>query len=704
MTGKIVGIGPFIGGLNIHDDPTAVDDKELVEALNVELDFDGSLKSRPPIVDSGVRMPLGATGNINLLGYYFAAGNVPYLIGSDGLSKTYYFDGAWHLITSTFSATAMAQFNGQAWLLSGNGVANPGGSWTPAGGFVADANMPRGTVLVAHKFRLWVAPGLLAPANSTRLYYSNVLGQPTFWPVAPSFIDIGAGDGQDIVQVVIYYNNLLIFRSTSIYSFQFSSDITAGIISQVVPGVGLDNASAIAISESSIYFTFEYRAYVFINNRVMTINDKAPFAALTQTGMYRDTTVSIFNQRVIFSYYDTMYVYSIRTQTWTRWRSTANGPIGKIISLEGPSTFPTAICHSSANVPNVPVTTNGVLNPSPQTNLTGWNPLGGTVATAAGQGVRGNNAARLTTDGSATTGIAIGASSGGITVVAGTTITPGVSIKFVAGRTFKLTLQFVNSAGVQVGPTYADPNFLTLPDGSYHNLVGQSYVVPATATRLRLTATALPGTVGTANNIYFDEATTQGTGMVADYFDGSKASTGTDTYAWTGTAFASTSTHTVTVRSATTLTITDGLTTAAENFQCVVQTKNFNYDQSSKYKRLFWWGADVVFRGQLVAVANPIVFSGSVTWGQLLTRTWGQLLAFTWGQPASPLLSVSTTTNTAGTGSTRKFIKLNKGLRFRQINYQLTFSTDGSVSSAPVRLFSLTTFVALKETASQMVT
>lgn len=700
MTGKIVGIGPFIGGLNIHDDPTAVDDKELVEALNVELDFDGSLRSRPPIVDSGVRMPLGNSGNIKLLGYYFAAGNVPYLIGSDGLSSTYYFDGAWHLITATFAASAMAQFDSKAWLLSPIGEVDPGGYWTPAGGFVAQPNMPRGSVLVAHKFRLWVAPGLLAPTNSTRLYYSAVLGQPTFWAVAPDFIDIGAGDGQDIVQVVIYYNNLLIFRSTSIYSFQFSSDITAGIISQVVPGVGLDNAAAIVISESSIYFTFEYRAYVFINNRVMTINDKAPFGALTQTGMYRDITVSLFNQRVIFSYYDTMYVYNIRTQTWTRWRSTANGPIGKIIALEGPSTFPTAICHSSSNVPNVPVTTNGVSNPSVQTNLTGWTASAApmVLARTAAQGVRGNFAAQVTVTAPATVTLGIGSSaSSAVACTAGTTIVPAVSVKSSTSRTVSFVVRFFNAANAQVSQ-YTDGTPLALVPNVYGRWTGAPVVVPATATHM-IIGISLTMTAG--QTVYVDEATTVG---AEAYFDGSTASTATDTYAWTGTAFGSTSTHTVTTRSAKTLTITDGLTTAAEVFQCVVQTKNFNYDQSSKYKRLFWWGADVVFRGQLVAVANPIVFSGSVTWGQLLSRTWGQLLAFTWAQPASPVLSVTTAINTTGTGSTRKFIKLNKGLRFRQISYTLTFSTDGSVSSAPVRLFSLTTFVSLKETASQSVT
>lgn len=513
MPGQLVEVGPFIGGLNLHDDPTAVQDKELVECLNFELDFDGSLKNRPPIVDSGVTMPLGATGNVTLLGYYFAAGNVPYLIASDGLNSTYYFDGsAWHLLTATIAATTMVQFNGQAWLLAPIGSANPGGKWTPGGGFSAEPNMPKGTVMIANKFRLWVAPGLNAPTNSTRLYYSNVLGQPTFWQASPDFIDIGAGDGQDIVQVIVYYNNILIFRSTSIYSFQFSSDITAGIISLVVPGVGLDSAGAVVLFESQLYFLFENRAYVFINNRVETINDKVPFSAVSQANIYLPTTVSLFNNRVIFSYYDTMYVYSLRTQTWTRWRSSVNGAIGKIIALEGPAAFPTAITHSSGAVP---------------------------------------------------------------------------------------------AGGGRVAKTY---------------------------------------------------------------------------------------------------TIIDGATNAAETMQCIAQTKNFSYQASSKYKRLFWWGADAVFRGQVTAIATPIVFNYAVTWGQLLATTWHTLLSFTWGQPISGTLAVQTVANTSGSGSTRKFIKLMKSLRFRQINFRLVFNTDGSSSTAPVRLFSLATFVNPKETVSKQVT
>jgi hypothetical protein len=53
----------------------------------------------------------------------------------------------------------MTQFDGKAWMTAPFGSSQNGGYWTPTGGFVADANMPKGDVLVAYKFRLFVAGG-----------------------------------------------------------------------------------------------------------------------------------------------------------------------------------------------------------------------------------------------------------------------------------------------------------------------------------------------------------------------------------------------------------------------------------------------------------------------------------------------------------------------------------------------------------------
>lgn len=150
-----------------------------------------------------------------------------------------------------------------------------------------------------------------------------------------------------------------------------------------------------------------------------------------------------------------------------------------------------------------------------------------------------------------------------------------------------------------------------------------------------------------------------------------------------------------------TLHISEELGTDTETFQCILQTKNYTYDASSVFKRLFWWGVDAIFRGTVTGLVTPVTYNFAVTWGQLRLAgtTWGDLLNFTWGQPSSDLPIVET--QRTGGAAIRKFVKFNKGLRFRQINFKVTFDTDGSTNSAPVRLFSLMTYVRAKQRVSK---
>jgi hypothetical protein len=515
VPGEAVQIGPFSGGLNTYSDPTAVADNELVVCENLELDLDGSLKSRPPISDIGVNFPLGASGNMELLGYYYADENVPYLLASDGLSSTYYLSGdSWILITNTVAASAMAQFNGKAWLLSPQGGANPGGSWDPVGGFVAVADMPHGEVIVAYKFRLWVAAGKNAATNSTRLYFSNLLGVTPFWPTTAEFIDVGAGDGQSIVQLTIYYNSLLIFRTNSIYGFSYQSDPASGVVSNVVPGIGLESRDCLVSYESYLYFFYDGRAYEFINNRASQINTPVPFVSSNQAGVYKPFAVSSFNRRIIFSFYDVMYSFNLRNRTWSTWKSSEVGAVGQIIEKPG---------DGSTNIAAVAVSSDAVA-------------LGGT-------------------------------------------------------------------------------------------------------------------------------------------------------------------------RVAKTLEIVDGVTSNKEDMTCTLQTKNYDYQAPSQYKRLFWWGISAVFRDTVVGTATPIVLSYGVTWTDLLTHLWDELLEHEWDQPLSDTLKAEDSQNTLGATAKRKFVRFHgDGLRFRQLNFKVVFTTDGSTDTAPVRLFSLTTYVLAKEHVSKVTT
>lgn len=510
MPGDIIQIGPFIGGLNLDSDPTSVADNELVECENFELDLDGSLVSRPPVHDPNINFPLGATGNVQLLGYFYDDGGTSYLLASDGLTSTYYFTGSgWTLLTNTFAASAMIQFNKKAWMLAPVGSANPGGSWSPSAGFTAEPNMPKGEVIVSMKNRLWVAIGRDAQTNGTRLYFSKVLGQTPFWAVAPDFIEIGGGDGQNIVQMSIYYQSLLIFRSNSIYNFQYTTDPTNGTVNLVVPGVGLSSKDALVAYENYFYFMDGSRAYEFINNRASQVNVKVPFIARGQVGIYKPFSVSVFNQRILFQYWDTTYVYSLKTRSWGVW-SSLRGPLGMIIENERSGIYPEGVLFSNRVAPE---------------------------------------------------------------------LTPRVA------KTF---------------------------------------------------------------------------------------------------------------------TIRDGLTTDTEKMTHILRTKNYNYENSSAYKRLFWWGVDAVFRARVVGEAVPITYNYGVTWGSLRGKTWAQLV--TWRQPSTDGLKITIERNTADMGAQRKFTKFPKGLRFRQIYFRLSFDSDGSSLSSPVRVFALTTVVKSKQRVSKTTT
>ncbi len=506
-------IGPFAGGLNTYDDPTAVKDTELVEALNWDPGLEGSLRSRPPFSDKNKPLTLGASGNARFLGFFYGTGSSYYLIASDGLSSTWVFSSItqnWALITNTFAASSMAQFDNKAWLSSPVGEADPGGYWTPAGGFVADTDMPRGDTMVSFKSRLWISPGK-GNTNGTRVYYSKVLGQPNFW-ASPNFVDVGQGDGQDIVLLTTYYNTLVAFRTQSIYSFAFNADPAQGSVAILVPGVGLTSKDCLISYENYIYFMYDEKAYSFINNTAQQINLKVPFTAPGQSGIAMPFSVSLFNNRAIFHYYDTMYVYSLRTRTWTRWRSPQRGAIGQIMS------------------PNGILTDEAFVNPS-------------------------------------------------------------VAVPTGGGRTSKL------------------------------------------------------------------------------------------------------------------LYISDEFTNVTETYTCEIQTKNYNYQNSSNFKRLFWWGVDAVFRTRVRGWAVPVVYHAQVMWGQLRSQgvTWGALLGGTWSSPFIGDISAQSDYNLQGTGPMRKFVKMFKSMRFRQIYFKLVFDTDGSVGSAPVNLFTITAFVATKEGASKTV-
>lgn len=110
----------------------------------------------------------------------------------------------------------------------------------------------------------------------------------------------------------------------------------------LVPNVGLASKDCLISYENYLYFMFDEKAYQFVNNNAQQINLKVPFTAENRANISLPYAVSLFNNRAIFHYFDTMYVYSLRTKTWTRWKSLQYGAIGQIMSpAESSPTKPT---------------------------------------------------------------------------------------------------------------------------------------------------------------------------------------------------------------------------------------------------------------------------------------------------------------------------------------------------------------------------
>lgn len=504
-------LGPFKGGLNLQSDPTDMLDEQVAEALNFDSDPNGALKSRPPFVEAGPNLPLGATGNAKLLGFYYSNDGTVYLLASDGDSSTYYFaSGTWTLITDTFAASAMAQFNGKAWLVAPFSEADPGGWWTPADGFEADEDMPKGADIAVYKDRMWVASGR-GSSSPTSMFYSRLIVEGPVWETAAAReVQVSPGDGQSIVALKPYYGALLVFRNQSIYSYSYATSTAAATISIMVPGVGLASRECLVAFESYLYFMYDNKAYEFVGNRAQRINQQVPFRANDTAGNAMPFAVSTFGKRILFAFYDMLYVFNIDTRVWTRWNTTVWGSIAQILEpIPGTSTI------DAFAIPSKEV------------------PTGGSRSVAL----------------------------------------------------------------LQVNET------LNASD--------------------------------------------------------------------------------------------------AEEFTCVLQTKNYSFNVPSNHKRMWWWGVDAVFREKVTGIAHPIVQTQTTDWGALWESglTWADLLTSTWAAPvgADAIIDVETEYDTDGLGFLRKFVKLKKAMRFRQVYFRLEFTTDGTINTAPVYLFTLRAKIAVRQ-------
>lgn len=332
MPGESLRIGPFTGGMNTKSDVSSIADAQLVDVVNFELDDDGSLVSRPPIV--GVNGSGSWTQRILLIGVgSFSTGN--YLIGSNSQGVYYFFGGVWTLIKANLVSHSCVQYKDKVWIVAIPGSAENGGTWEPVGGFTTVAAIPRGSSCVSHKERFWIFPGNLATVDASRLKFSDPGAFDTFNPV--SNLDIEPGDGTKLVEGVTYNDNLILFKNDSTHVFSYDTKPADATLREINPIIGVTDKDCVVQFENSTFVYHEGTVYEIVNYEFTPINQLVPFEydSTAPASRLESVSLSIFGERLLVKYFNRMYIYKIRTKTWTRWASSSPNlhNFGKLVAM-----------------------------------------------------------------------------------------------------------------------------------------------------------------------------------------------------------------------------------------------------------------------------------------------------------------------------------------------------------------------------------
>lgn len=721
--GKPLRIGPFIGGLNLGSDPTAIADAELVIARNFELDIDGSLVSRPPFQELD-----GYTGwseRIVLLCEAVFNG-VHYLIGSNSDGVFYYLSGVWTLITSTFKAAAAVQYADKVYMVPHPSAANPGGKWDPVGGFIAVTAIPKGQACVIHKERLFVAPGSTSTVNPTRLVFSDA-GNFDSW-TGSNFVDVGQGDGTKLIDVTVYQDNLLLFKDQTTYVLAYDVRPTDAVVRKISQTIGVEGQFCVVNYENQVYVFHNGWVYEIVNYDFHRLNTKVPFVYDTTSPSAfaaEPFCVGILGDRLIIRYYNRTYVYGLRTRTWTEWISARSNLhyFGPIVATRDPSgdrfyagsaitafrTFiqlfdeQTALNKERTLSPNYTIT-----DLFSRTVANGW--------TVADTGETWSNFGGANSD---------YAVAGGVGTI---THTSKNVLREEELNTTQADFEFYVENSIPVvatGDLIIFDARVRYVDSNNHYLVRMNWGLTGGAAIQCVKVVAGVGTLlgsnppsggnYVANDKYSIRARFNGPSILIKCWKTSTVEPNGWTLTLTDATFTTgkfrltsfimpTNTNALNiVHSFDSLQI-GPLSGQVFDIACTAKTKNFDMAVSNQFKKLWHWGADIISNRTVTGTANVIVLSFDVTWDQLEAAgiTWDQIASFTWDQPLTEVPSI-VTVNSTGTGTARRFARFKKTLRYRQINFQIDLVTDGSTGDGPARIFTLMVITETKQSVSKAI-
>lgn len=664
MPGEPMVIGPFIRGLNNISTAGEAEDTEVVDLVNMEVSLDRSLESRPPItVDTASITDLTETHRHKIFGTYVISEIEWYLIvlcptaGSGqirALLRGNYND---YVVIHSISQTLyqevpsdMVQFKDSLYFIMPPGSTRNGFSWSKTGSYTEIPAMPKALSLVSWKNRLWAAGSPASAVNGDRIWFSSVDKDglhPDKWE-AINFFDIAPGEGGFVTGMIPFFNNMIIFKNDGTWRFSYSSDPAGGLVEKISGTVGAANKDCIVEFEGLIYCYDQGTIYELVNSSFTPINIKLKFKPDSESDFAETdyVTLSVINRRLAVRYRNAMYIYSAETRTWSQWRSSRGLPY-KFYELPKDSGLASSSKYVAAqNSPDF--RTRGVDLSSVPVDLTG-----------AGQVNKSENIVTIS----------------GLTQKTDAMLTGGEKYSCSPGQTiqvnFDAQMTSITSASVQI---------------RFFLINGNSTLSPVRA--------VIPGTnslsFSTPNDsIYFEALLTltpsNDSNMVTiDSLGLARLSGKTPSYLlemsyeYTGNAI------------------------PQEIIECNVTTKIYDFGIPSVFKRLFLWGLDVKTVSRIVATTLLTRRTRLLSFGDLDGQLHSDLATGTWYQPMymetdnNQIIDI-TDPIAEQTGNNRFFVKLIKGLRFRQIAFNIRMITDGTLNTGPVKLYTITAYVASKQ-------
>lgn len=361
---KELAIGPFAGGINTYSDPAQIADNELTDCRNFDVNLDGSLKSRPPwsllvsrtvvSLDSGADPPdssqlIIGTGSYEGDRYIIINSNHS---GTGYASYIYFVDGPNAGLLAKIADGVHSKAHRYANLvylvpdISNTGV---GCKYDLVGGLVTViAAMPSGYASIVYKDRLWIS-GRRGVANDSRLQFSG-LGVFDTWS-GTDFFDINPGDGDAVNDLVVYQDNIIIFKDSATYVLTYDTGPAQAVLNVINTDVGATGRNCVDVYENSVFVLKYNQLYEMSNYDFVRVSVKipfeydasfptdAPYEIDAQTWKY-PLWMRIVGDRAVVRFYNRLYVYHLRLRSWTRWESldTNIHYIGPIMKLDNTNT------------------------------------------------------------------------------------------------------------------------------------------------------------------------------------------------------------------------------------------------------------------------------------------------------------------------------------------------------------------------------